>query len=64
MIMYRDSELRKYQYYIQPDWAGGVYASPSMAGSRAGSVIAGAWAVMTHMGMEWVMAKDGSASRC
>jgi len=52
IIMYRDAELRRYQYYIQPDWAGGVYASPSMAGSRPGSIIAGAWAVMTHMGMD------------
>ncbi|KAJ9107689.1 hypothetical protein QFC21_001149 [Naganishia friedmannii] len=30
----------------------GVYASPSMAGSRPGSIIAGAWAVMTHLGQE------------
>ncbi|KAJ9121418.1 hypothetical protein QFC24_004756 [Naganishia onofrii] len=52
VIMYRDAALRRFQYYIQPDWAGGVYASPSMAGSRPGSIIAGAWAVMTHLGQE------------
>ncbi|KAJ9108577.1 hypothetical protein QFC19_002293 [Naganishia cerealis] len=52
VIMYRDASLRRFQYYIQPDWAGGVYASPSMAGSRPGSIIAGAWAVMTHLGQE------------
>ena len=34
VIMYRDAELRKYQYYVNPDWVGGVYASPSIAGSR------------------------------
>ncbi|GHJ90127.1 hypothetical protein NliqN6_6529 [Naganishia liquefaciens] len=58
VIMYRDADLRKYQYYIQPDWAGGVYASPSMAGSRPGSIIAGAWAVMTHLG------QSGYAQSC
>lgn len=34
VIMYRSSELRRFQYYVITDWAGGVYASPSMAGSR------------------------------
>lgn len=29
---------------------GGVYASPSMSGSRPGSLIAGAWAAMQYMG--------------
>jgi sphinganine-1-phosphate aldolase len=33
-IMYRRKSDRKYQYFIAPDWVGGVYASPSMAGSR------------------------------
>lgn len=33
-IMYRTKSDRKYQYFIAPDWLGGVYASPSMAGSR------------------------------
>ncbi|KAK4688526.1 sphinganine-1-phosphate aldolase, partial [Tremellales sp. Uapishka_1] len=52
VIMYRSAELRKYQYYIMTDWAGGVYASPSMAGSRPGSILAGAWAVMNHLGVD------------
>ncbi|EJT51306.1 sphinganine-1-phosphate aldolase [Trichosporon asahii var. asahii CBS 2479] len=52
VIMYRSRELRRYQYYSMTDWVGGVYASPSMAGSRPGSVIAGAWAVLNHVGRE------------
>lgn len=28
VIMYKNADLRKYQYYIQPDWAGGKYAPP------------------------------------
>jgi hypothetical protein len=54
VIMYHSPELRRYQYYIMTDWAGGVYASPSMAGSRAGSVLAGAWAAINYIGQESV----------
>ncbi|KAF8893553.1 PLP-dependent transferase [Infundibulicybe gibba] len=53
VIMYRDAELRRYQYYVNPHWsAGGVYASPSISGSRPGALIAGTWAVMQYMGSE------------
>ncbi|KZT71772.1 PLP-dependent transferase [Daedalea quercina L-15889] len=50
VIMYRNAELRKYQYYVNPDWVGGVYASPSIAGSRPGALLAGTWAAMHYMG--------------
>ncbi|KAH7925624.1 PLP-dependent transferase [Leucogyrophana mollusca] len=50
VIMYRSAELRRYQYYVTPDWSGGVYASPSLSGSRPGALIAGTWAAMQYMG--------------
>jgi len=50
VIMYRSPELRRYQYYINSTWQGGVYASPSLSGSRPGALIAGTWAAMQHMG--------------
>lgn len=34
VIMYRSKQIRKYQYSVITTWPGGVYASPSMAGSR------------------------------
>lgn len=49
-VIYRSSAMRKYQYYICPDWSGGVYASPNMAGSRPGALIAGCWASLMNMG--------------
>ncbi|KAI4724772.1 putative sphingosine-1-phosphate lyase [Aureobasidium sp. EXF-10728] len=49
-LLYRSAALRKYQYFISPDWSGGVYASPSMAGSRPGALIAGCWASMMSVG--------------
>lgn len=50
VILYRNKSLRQYQYFISPDWSGGVYGSPSIAGSRAGALIAGAWASMMFVG--------------
>ncbi|OBZ70801.1 Sphingosine-1-phosphate lyase [Grifola frondosa] len=50
VIMYRDAELRRFQYYVNPNWVGGVYASPSIAGSRPGALIAGTWAALQYMG--------------
>jgi sphinganine-1-phosphate aldolase len=49
-VLYRSDDLRKYQYFISPDWSGGVYASPSIAGSRPGALIAGCWASLVSQG--------------
>ncbi|KAL5523548.1 hypothetical protein ACEPAG_7721 [Sanghuangporus baumii] len=52
VIMYRNAELRRYQHYITTGWPGGLYGSPSMAGSRPGALIAGTWAAMQFMGQD------------
>ncbi|KAL6247929.1 Dihydrosphingosine phosphate lyase [Rhinocladiella similis] len=49
-ILYRNRQFREYQYFICPEWAGGVYGSPSIAGSRPGALIAGCWASMMAVG--------------
>lgn len=49
-VLYRTQELRKYQYYVSPDWSGGVYASPGIAGSRPGALIAGCWTSLMRVG--------------
>ena len=49
-VLYRTAALRTYQYFISPDWSGGVYASPGIAGSRPGALIAGCWASMMRQG--------------
>ena len=51
-VLYRNSELRKYQFFMYADWPGGVYGTPSMAGGRPGGALAAAWAVMNHLGEE------------
>jgi len=49
-VLYRTAALRKYQYFVSPDWSGGVYASPSIAGSRPGALIAGCWTSLMSVG--------------
>ncbi|SNX84798.1 probable sphingosine-1-phosphate lyase [Melanopsichium pennsylvanicum] len=50
-ILYRTPELRRFQYYVKTDWPGGIYATPTLSGSRPGSLIAGTWAAMMKMGL-------------
>ncbi|XP_053292133.1 sphingosine-1-phosphate lyase 1 isoform X1 [Pleuronectes platessa] len=50
VILYSEKKYRHYQYFVAPDWQGGIYASPSIAGSRPGGIIAACWATMMHMG--------------
>uniref|UniRef100_A0A3B3S335 sphinganine-1-phosphate aldolase n=1 Tax=Paramormyrops kingsleyae TaxID=1676925 RepID=A0A3B3S335_9TELE len=50
VILYREQKYRHYQYFVAPDWQGGIYASPSVAGSRPGGIIAACWATMMYMG--------------
>ncbi len=49
-LLYRTQALRTYQYFVSPDWSGGVYASPSIAGSRPGALIATCWASLMSQG--------------
>lgn len=52
VVLYRTQELREYQYFVIPDWSGGVYASPGFAGSRPGALIAGCWTSLMSVGEE------------
>jgi len=46
VVLYRSPELRHYQYYTVADWPGGLYFSPTFAGSRPGALSAACWAAM------------------
>ncbi|GJN91433.1 hypothetical protein Rhopal_004454-T1 [Rhodotorula paludigena] len=58
VIMYRSKAIRKYQYSVTTTWPGGVYATPTMSGSRPGAILAGTWASLVYMG------EDGYLSSC
>ncbi len=52
VLMYRDKELRRHQYFTASDWPGGLYVSPGISGSRSGGLIAATWAAMLAIGEE------------
>lgn len=52
VVLYRDRELRKHQFFVYADWPGGLYGSPTMTGTRPGGAIAAAWAVLHYLGEE------------
>jgi glutamate/tyrosine decarboxylase-like PLP-dependent enzyme len=52
VILYRTGDLRRHQFFVYTDWSGGIYASPTMAGTRPGGAIAAAWAIMNYLGQE------------
>ena len=51
-LLYRNHDLRRAQYFVAGDWVGGKYASPGMAGSRSGGLLAATWASMVTLGRE------------
>ncbi len=50
VLLFRPMSLRREQYFIISGWPGGMYASPSMGGSRSGGLIAATWASMLNLG--------------
>eukprot|EP01063_Lacrimia_lanifica_P030720 TRINITY_DN492_c0_g2_i3.p2 TRINITY_DN492_c0_g2~~TRINITY_DN492_c0_g2_i3.p2 ORF type:complete len:564 (+),score=283.73 TRINITY_DN492_c0_g2_i3:55-1746(+) len=50
LIMYRDASMRRHQMHTNVNWPGGIYATPTISGSRVGNVVAGTWAAMMSHG--------------
>ena len=54
-LLVRNHRLLRYQFFSVADWAGGLYASPTVQGSRSGGLSAATWAAMVTMGEEGYM---------
>lgn len=52
IVLYKDKELRRYQFFILSEWPGGAFASPSMPGTRPAGAIATAWGTLMAFGEE------------
>jgi sphinganine-1-phosphate aldolase len=50
VVLYRGTELRWHQYFTATEWPGGLYFSPTLAGSRPGALSAACWAAMVATG--------------
>jgi glutamate/tyrosine decarboxylase-like PLP-dependent enzyme len=56
VILYRGLALRRYQYFTATDWPGGLYFSPTFAGSRPGALSAACWAALVTTGKNGYLA--------
>ena len=61
LILYRDMDAMKHQFFVSVDWPGGIYASPTIAGSRPGGCISAAWASLMAMGEDGYIALASEA---
>jgi len=50
VVVYRSIALRHFQYFTLTDWPGGLYCSPTFAGSRPGGLSAACWAALVSIG--------------
>jgi glutamate/tyrosine decarboxylase-like PLP-dependent enzyme len=50
VVLYRGDALRHAQYFTFTEWPGGLYMTPTFAGSRPGALSAACWAAMTSIG--------------
>jgi sphinganine-1-phosphate aldolase len=61
VVLYRDMSHLRHQFFVATDWPGGIYASPSIPGTRPGGCIAAAWAALQVMGEEGYMSRARQA---
>ncbi len=50
IVLYKNKELRRHQFFVLSGWSGGAFASPSMPGTRPAGSIAAAWATLQAFG--------------
>ncbi|RLE16894.1 MAG: aspartate aminotransferase family protein [Actinobacteria bacterium] len=56
VVLYRGKDLRRHQFHVATEWPGGLYYSPTLAGSRPGGLVAAAWAALVSMGEDGYIA--------
>jgi sphinganine-1-phosphate aldolase len=52
VILYKSAVLRQYQIYTCSDWSGYSIINPTVASSKSGASLAGAWACLHYFGEE------------
>ena len=50
VVLYRDAELRRHQYFAHAGWPGYPVVNPTVQGTKSGGLLAQAWAVLRHLG--------------
>jgi glutamate/tyrosine decarboxylase-like PLP-dependent enzyme len=50
LLLWRSLEAMRHQIFVATDFPGGIYASPTLLGTRPGGPIAAAWAALQSLG--------------
>lgn len=50
VVLYRDAELRRYQYFAHAGWPGYPVVNPTVQGTKSAGLLAQAWAVLRYVG--------------
>ncbi len=56
VLLHRSKAQRKFQWFTITDWPGGMYMSPTIAGSRPGGLSAACWAALQSVGRDGYLA--------
>ncbi|MGI8329716.1 pyridoxal phosphate-dependent decarboxylase family protein [Actinomadura scrupuli] len=65
VVLYRDAELRRYQYFAHAGWPGYPVVNPTVQGTKSAGLLAQAWAVLQAIGEDGYVAlaeRVGAAS--
>jgi len=52
LLLWRSIDQMRHQFFVATDFPGGIYASPTMLGTRPGGPVAAAWAAMQTLGVD------------
>jgi sphinganine-1-phosphate aldolase len=52
LLLHRDEDELRRQYFLFDGWPGGLYGSATTAGTRPAAPIAAAWATVSHLGLD------------
>ena len=53
IVMYKSREYADHQYFVQPEWCGGIYATNSFTGSKSGNISLMTWATILLNGTKF-----------
>jgi glutamate/tyrosine decarboxylase-like PLP-dependent enzyme len=52
LLLWRSIDQMRHQFFVATDFPGGIYASPTLLGTRPGGPVAAAWAAMQTLGVD------------
>ena len=52
VLLFSHPSIKKHQHFVKTDWEGGMYATPTILGSKSGALIATTWASLLRTGVD------------